>query len=53
MVSRHIFDDIEVDDDVGPCIQSVPLGQDLSDVVKIPNTFVRSNGDVHIVDASR
>ena len=26
MVPRHIFDDTVVDDDVGPCIQSIPLG---------------------------
>ena len=26
MVPRHIFDDTEVDDDVGPCIQSIPPG---------------------------
>ena len=24
IVPRHIFDDTEVDDDVGPCIQNIP-----------------------------
>ena len=26
MVPRHIFDDTKVDNDVGPCMQSAPLG---------------------------
>jgi hypothetical protein len=53
MVPRHIFDDTEVDDDVGPCIQSIPIGQNLHGVVEVPDTFVRSDGDVHIIEASR
>lgn len=53
MVPRHIFDDTEVDDDVGLCMQSTPLGQNLSGTVEVPNIFVRSDGDVHIVDATR
>ena len=53
MVPRHIFDDTEVDEDVGPCIQNAPLGQNLSGVVEMPDTFVRTDGDVHIVDVSR
>ena len=53
MVPRHIFDDTKVDDDVGPCMQSTPLGQNLSGTVEVPDTFVKSDGDVHIVDATR
>ena len=53
MVPRHIFDDIEIDDDVGPCIQSILLRQNLLSIVEILDTFVRSDGDVHIVDTSR
>ena len=26
IMPKYIFDDTEVDDDIGPCIQSVPLG---------------------------
>ena len=53
MVSRHIFDNTGVDDDVGSYIQSISLGQNLLDIVEIPDTFVRSDDDVHIIDASR
>ena len=53
MVPKHIFVDTEVDNDVGPCMQSASLGQNLSGTVEISDIFVRSDGDVHIVDATK